>query len=191
MRLADNVNNFLTVASDHHGRRCADYINQDLYNQICEQGMSSPIEQLFFIAAHVLCEAEYEKLNPDPIYNREGKEILGRGIYLDYQRKAGKYSIDFVLQTIDFGPDGVYTPVAVELDGHDFHDRDKNQRSYEKARDRFLTKSGYRVLHYTGSDVVKDPFRVAFEALEMVGLYAGSGRLLENYNKNDPLGLEL
>jgi very-short-patch-repair endonuclease len=74
----------------------------------------------------------------------------------------------------------------VYLDGHDFHYKDKRQRSYEKARDREMVRAGYRVLHYTGSDVVADPLKVAYEALEFVGAFVGSGR--EGYNKEDPLG---
>ena len=78
-------------------------------------------------------------------------------------------------------------PLVVELDGHAFHDKDKRQRSYEKARDRYLVQQGLRVLHFTGSDVVADPHKVAYEVLEMLGVYSGSFR---KYNPADPLGQE-
>ncbi len=46
--------------------------------------------------------------------------------------------------------------VAVELDGHDFHERTKEQAARDKSRDRDLTTAGWRVLRFTGSEVYKD-----------------------------------
>ena len=111
------------------------------------------------------------------------------GLYITPQAKIGTYRVDFLIEARCLGRSGdVYAPVIVELDGHDFHDKDKRQRSYEKARDRFLVKRGYRILHFTGSDVVADPFKVAYEALEMVGVFAGSGA--DGYDPKNPIGIE-
>jgi very-short-patch-repair endonuclease len=49
-----------------------------------------------------------------------------------------------------------------------------------------LVKQGYRVLHFTGSEVVANPHKVAFEALEMLGVYSGSFR---EFDPADPLGM--
>ncbi len=46
---------------------------------------------------------------------------------------------------------------AVEFDGHDFHERTKEQARKDKARDRALTLAGWRVLRFTGSEVFADP----------------------------------
>jgi very-short-patch-repair endonuclease len=135
---------------------------------------------LFWIAAQALCASQYTDINPEAIGDK-----LQSGIYIRQQAPIGKYRVDFLIEQIGLGPDDIYTPVVVELDGHDFHDKDKRQRSYENERDRFLVKKGFRVLHFTGSDVVADPFRVASEVLEMLCVYAGSGR--EAYNKDDPM----
>jgi len=56
----------------------------------------------------------------------------------------------------------------VECDGHEFHDKDKKQRSYEKARDRYLQKEGYAVLHFTGSDIVSSPVFAATEVVSFL-----------------------
>ena len=48
-----------------------------------------------------------------------------------------------------------------------------------------LAEQGFRVLHFTGSEVVADPHKVAYEALEMLGVYSGSCR---KYDPMDPLG---
>jgi very-short-patch-repair endonuclease len=180
------VTDFIDKAATLYGQMQEERFNIEMWNNCVDMPIAgSPIEQLFWVAAHVLVESEFEKLNPEAIDGPNGP-ILPRGIYLDQQSQIGKYRVDFRLEQRGLAPDGVYTPVIVELDGHDFHDKDKRQRSYEKARDRFLVKSNFRVLHFTGSDVVADPFKVAYEALEMVGLFAG---VREAYDKNDPLGM--
>lgn len=53
--------------------------------------------------------------------------------------------------------------VAVELDGHDFHERTKEQASRDKRRDRVLAANGWSVLRFTGSDVYRDPAKVLEE----------------------------
>lgn len=58
--------------------------------------------------------------------------------------------------------------LIVELDGHEFHDKNKNQRAYEKSRDRYLVRQGYKIFHYTGSELVADPKKVASEVMREV-----------------------
>jgi very-short-patch-repair endonuclease len=147
--------------------------------------MESPIEQMFWIACNALCESVSETVNPEPYQNEDGEMLMGRGIFILPQHLVGNYRVDFLLSQNGISPSEFLSPVLVELDGHDFHDKDKRQRSYEKARDRFLVKSGFRVLHFTGSDVFADPFKTAYEALDMIGI----GLLgLDKYNPADPLG---
>jgi very-short-patch-repair endonuclease len=52
----------------------------------------------------------------------------------------------------------VWGKLVVEIDGHDFHDRTKQQASYDRERDRAITLEGYRVIRFTGSDVFNDPY---------------------------------
>ena len=40
--------------------------------------------------------------------------------------------------------------------------------AYEKERDRFIQKEGFKIFHYTGSEIVKNPFMVASEALSYI-----------------------
>lgn len=189
--VAENVLAFIDYASALRSRMLQERFSQEMYCNCLEMGMGSPIEHLFWVAANVLCEAEFQPLNPEPTVGRtpDGQLEckLADGIYIQTQQRIDQYRVDFVLQQVGIGPSEHLGPVIVELDGHAFHDKDKRQRSYEKARDRYLVRKGYRVLHFTGSDVVADPFKVAYEALEMVGCFLGSAK--EGYNKNDPLGI--
>lgn len=47
--------------------------------------------------------------------------------------------------------------IAVELDGHEFHERTKFQVTHRNQRDRALTAEGWQVLHVSGSEFHADP----------------------------------
>ncbi|WP_241120334.1 endonuclease domain-containing protein [Achromobacter xylosoxidans] len=183
--LASNVFEFLERAAALHGRRCEEEFSQDMYGHLSNGACESPIEDLFFIAVHAMCAAERFEVNPHPRSGPDGVLRLQSGVYVETQALVGKYRVDFLLRQVGIGPEDIVTPVVVELDGHAFHDKNKFQRAYEKARDRFLVKKGLKVLHFTGSEVCADPFKVAFEALDLLAVFCG---VREEYNPEDPLG---
>lgn len=185
--LSETVWGFISVASEHIARMEETRFGQEMQSDCLDLGMESPIEHLFWVACVALCRSQFVNVNPEPAHSKSGELVLGRGIHITPQARIGKYRVDFLIEQVGIGPAGVLTPIVVELDGHDFHDKDKRQRSYEKARDRALVRAGHRVLHFTGSDVVRDPFACAYEALEMVGVYSGTG--IGEYNPRDPMAM--
>jgi very-short-patch-repair endonuclease len=76
------------------------------------------------------------------------------------------YTIDFFVEA----PDG-RVKVAVELDGHDFHERSPEQAAHDRSRERTITRHGYTVFRFTGSEVFRNP-RKCVE--EVVALIAGT-----------------
>lgn len=46
--------------------------------------------------------------------------------------------------------------VIVELDGHAFHERTKEQARKDKARDREMLRRGFYVFRFTGSEIYQD-----------------------------------
>lgn len=184
-KLAENVHTFIFEASQDYGKIQAERFSQDIFCQLVEGKFQSPIEDLFFIACHLQCTAEFLNVNPEPDGTNEGVLVKGRGVFIQPQVQIGKYRVDFLISQYGVGPDDIFTPVIVELDGHDFHDKDKKQRAYEKSRDRYFVKSGYKVLHFTGAEIFVDPYRVAFEALALLGVYMGSR---DEFDPKNPLG---
>lgn len=80
---------------------------------------------------------------------------------------GGRYRLDFAITNegpVEFDPD-VYRPVkiAIEADGHEFHERTKEQAGRDKARDRALAADGWTILRFTGSEIWADPGRCARE----------------------------
>lgn len=184
--MADNVWKFVEESAAFVGRlHCARFSDDMVMG--CLERCESPIEDLFYVAVCAQCQAESVEVNPGPEYDDKGQLTIGDGIVIRPQVQIGSFRVDFVVSQVGLGPEKFGRPIVVELDGHAFHDKDKKQRAYEKARDRFLVKEGYRVLHFTGSEVTADPHKVAFEVLDMLALYLGSYR---TYDPKNPLGIE-
>ena len=57
---------------------------------------------------------------------------------------------------------------AVEIDGHSFHDRTRDQAEHDRSRDRFLMKMGWRVIRFTASEVFRDAAGCVKETLDLV-----------------------
>ena len=58
--------------------------------------------------------------------------------------------------------------MAVELDGHDFHEKTKEQSKNDKERDRILQSHGYFVARYTGSEIYNNPQKVCADEEEIL-----------------------
>jgi very-short-patch-repair endonuclease len=187
-KIAADVMDFLHKAAALHAKSEAEKFQQAMFGDLIESGIESPIEDLFWIACNAQCAAQCFEVNPSPLIDENLVPSDDFGVYITPQARIGKYRVDFLLRQVGVGPSDTCTPVVVELDGHAFHDKNKTQRSYEKARDRFLVRNGFRVLHFTGSDVVADPFRVAHEALDLLGVFDGVDT---RYDAIQPLGVEL
>jgi very-short-patch-repair endonuclease len=96
--------------------------------------------------------------------------------YLDGHVRAGHH--DFILSTqhhvvvtdgtryrLDFAI--VEFKIAVELDGHDFHERTKEQVAYRNARDRHLQAEGWQVFHISGTELLRSPAERVQEVYEL------------------------
>lgn len=70
------------------------------------------------------------------------------------QHRVGRYIIDFAM--VIAAPDGELLRLAIEIDGHEFHEKTKEQAAHDKKRDRALQAAGWRVLRFTGSEVYRD-----------------------------------
>lgn len=101
-----------------------------------------------------------------------------RRFFLSPQVEDGRYRVDF--QVCPYGPgSGPYMSVdttrcvgfpkiAVELDGHEFHEKTREQVTARNARDRHLQDAGWTVLRFSGSEFYGDPFA----CVEQVWVYA-------------------
>lgn len=66
------------------------------------------------------------------------------------------YQMDFALAWVGRGPQEATVFLNVEIDGHDFHEKTKEQARRDKSRDRAMAKAGILVLRFTGAEVYAD-----------------------------------
>lgn len=175
-KIAKNVIDFLDVAANYYGKSAAEGFSQAMWGQFLGDGsvaVESPIEQLLYVAAHVVAKVNAIDINPDPFVSGGGVWEAGYGLHFLPQQKIGQYRVDFLCSDHIRGRKDAQW--VIECDGHDFHERTKAERAYEKGRDRYLTIHGYKILHFTGSEIVADPFSVAAEVLKAV---TGDGEII-------------
>ncbi len=119
----------------------------------------SPLEVGFFVWWYVY--AEHAGLD----------DVISMQRQVEIKANSKTYRLDFAIYPMDWPELGAScdqheikaTLIAVELDGHEFHERTKEQVIARDKRDRDLHGAGWRVLHYSGSEFVKDPEAVLAE----------------------------
>ena len=95
------------------------------------------------------------------------------GFFLTPQFEVGAYRVDFVFGMTQ--RPSARQCIAIECDGHQWHEKTKEQAAKDKARDRYLATEFGAVLHFTGSEIFKDVAGCWMEVLAVMGaLHAGA-----------------
>jgi very-short-patch-repair endonuclease len=98
-------------------------------------------------------------------------------VFPQYEMTAdgARYRADFYIQVGVFRPGVDKNPtMVVECDGHDFHERTKEQAARDRQRDRAMQREGHTVLRFTGSEIFRSPAAVAEEIVDMAERLAQS-----------------
>ena len=110
-------------------------------------------------------------------------ENSGDRIIIEPQAIIGKYRIDFRVRYQIFSPDfdneielknGEKIPgtkwdteeLLIECDGHDFHEKTKEQAMKDRKKDRMLQSLGFKIFRFTGAEIYRDPINCADEAIK-------------------------
>jgi very-short-patch-repair endonuclease len=137
-----------------------DYHNLNFELEKCE----SPIEQMMLLALFAIGEEELGDVSFEK--KREMWKQPDLLIILP-QEVISEYRIDFAIIHREFFPTGYSDRfVLVECDGHEYHEKTKEQARKDKSRDRKLQSDGYKVLRFTGSEIFENPFACAQEVLK-------------------------
>lgn len=129
----------------------------------------SPIE-----AQLLLATAFYFKICDDALFLMTKGEKINQSFYeilahpyttlLIPQFQISEYRVDFAL----FNRAEPSVKIAIECDGHDFHERTKEQAQRDKSRDRAIQARGFKVLRFTGSEIYRKPMDCAREVRDAV-----------------------
>lgn len=63
-----------------------------------------------------------------------------------------KYRIDFRIDVNNLG-----YPVFIECDGHNFHERTKEQAERDRTKDRAIQAANIPIMRFTGREIYRDP----------------------------------
>lgn len=161
-----NFDSYLEVASATAGKSAESDFMQEMEQRIADYEIESFIEKLLFVAIHCWAATEGVEESDGPKYDRNGKECLFYGYSVEPQFGILSYKVDFLIR-YDCGPK-LQEKVLVECDSQEFHERTEQERRYEKKRDREITGQGYRILRYTGKEIMEEPYKIADEILKTV-----------------------
>lgn len=81
-------------------------------------------------------------------------------VQTEFELNGKKYIADIAIEIPGVTPEYV---CIVECDGHDFHERTKEQAIRDRARDRAFQAAGIPVFRFTGSEIYNNPFACARE----------------------------
>lgn len=120
--------------------------------RLIQPACESPIEKLL-----------YESLLPFVEWRCKRSSFVGRVFAFDafLQYKVGRYRVDFAFVSPTHR-------LAVECDGHEFHERTKGQAQRDRKRDRDLQETGWLVRRYTGSEVFNAPDAAAKDIVQFL-----------------------
>lgn len=138
----------------------------------CFDACKSPIEVILAFGFEILV---YDRLNKIPYFDLIPQyEITTNG---------KRYFADLYFDTqIDFDCCYKYEndlKLIIECDGHEFHEKTKEQVAHNNERDLNLKLAGYDVLHFSGSQIYNDPFKCAEEIINYILLKIGRWEKLD------------
>jgi hypothetical protein len=142
----------------------------------------SPIERLFFNALFLslrYCDQEWfqgiftVKANDDDWLTSMKDDRQARThLIMQRQQQLPNWRVDFLFHVYadwarcpDGGTEG-WKQLIVECDGHDFHERTKEQAARDRERDRWAQLQGIEVFRFTGSELWKDPLGCANQVIK-------------------------
>lgn len=148
------------------------------------QGCESPIERVFIsafwlVACATFTDLGYRIVNLRHTYPVDGVED-NTFLFITPQAQIESIRVDFLLTHFGAWPNfdvekvsnnGLSIPgtsfcrvrAVVECDGHDFHEKTKEQATRDKSRDRLLMRRGFRVFRFSGSEIYRAPIQCAYE----------------------------
>ena len=134
---------------------------EDLRIQFADAGANlcgSPIEQMIFAAllwvGYGYRQAPVEIWNTTMPFEKPQTDVV-----IAPQYQIGAHRVDFAVFVNGVASEEI--KLVVECDGHNFHEKTKEQAARDKKRDRDLQIAGWKVLRFTGSEICRDWYECA------------------------------
>jgi hypothetical protein len=159
----------------------ADAAAANFYSRQGEWEGDSQIESLLLTAVYWRREMEEPFIDLTVIERGADPSALPRAlqdlrwdhVVLGCQIQLPTWRVDFLVHAplTTTGDGGKITSeswrqLIVECDGHDFHERTKEQAARDRARDRQAQIDGYTIMRFTGSEIWRDPWACAKQVMD-------------------------
>lgn len=162
------VQTHLKLASDMVGRRAGLKFLESMGGYLRHMdtpALESPLEVLFWLWWHACAEASWPRLEELYLEDQVVVEVqTGECFRLDFV--VGLTIPPEYKRAFDAGMLS-WPKIAVEVDGHEFHERTKEQVATRDRRDRLLQQAGWTVFHYSWSEFTKEPERCVSEVFDL------------------------
>lgn len=135
--------------------------------------MESPIEEAMLIGIAAASSALFFHTITESFDEIPGVIVTAGmspklALVISPQTQIGPYRVDFLLARAQKFRDFENVIFrAIECDGHDYHERTKEQAAKDKARDRYLLRCGVTTMRFTGSEIYNNALSCGFEAIEV------------------------
>ncbi|TDH58249.1 DUF559 domain-containing protein [Dankookia rubra] len=126
-----------------------DGITGDLF--LVTEMVESPIEAMFGAWVVLFGNDGYNDIEFS--FGPESRFDPEWGTNFTPQVTVAEYRADFLFKVC---LKGSFRMLAVECDGHDYHERTADQAARDRSRDRRLLTNGIHVLRFTGREIVRD-----------------------------------
>lgn len=125
----------------------------------CLEMCESPIEQLLRLELEKSNIVFTNKYNPyiDIVQIENQAEIICDG---------NKYRVDFLIPVIYKNQENKC--FIIECDGHEFHQKTKEQIKKDNIRTRNLQKLGYEIIRFSGSEIWNDAYKCVLEIKKII-----------------------
>ena len=140
----------------------------ELLEECGYMGITSPPEKLFYCTWNTLFDPEFIDLigqfpigryftdfHPNPLSYFVNQDIPGMGVAQfeeALRRICGVAPKQF----------------AIEIDGHEWHERTPQQAEYDRRRERYFVAGGWTVLRFTAREVFRNPKKCVKETYRLV-----------------------
>jgi hypothetical protein len=126
----------------------------------------SPIESVFAMWWGVITAFHPEALQPEPLpFSLIAQQTIE---LVDGSVKRADFCLMCTDATVVTGAAKAgreWVPVLIEIDGHTYHERTREQVTDRNQRDRDLQAAGFIVLHFSFDEVSREPHRCIAEVL--------------------------
>ena len=140
----------------------------------------SPLEELFYWAFVLYGASHANNHQVDRVIRGDIQAACDKAdksdtlVCIERQIPIHRHKVDFLISVLIMA--GASTKkIVVEIDGHDFHERTKEQASRDRSFDRKAQASGMTVMRFTGSELYRDPMKCVQEVFDRCGQIAYGG----------------